>query len=164
MIGLETERLIFRQWRKSDYPVFAEFYSKEENAHFVGGTKPPEEAWRLMSTYIGHLALNGYSYLAIETKDTQQLIGTVGLWNSEPWPEPELGYWLLPEAQGKGYGKEAGLAVKAFALDQLKLHSLVSYIDPANEPSKKLALSLGAQLDGTIKLLDFGPHEVYRYK
>ncbi|WP_420583242.1 GNAT family N-acetyltransferase [Reichenbachiella sp.] len=164
MIGLETERLVFRQWLKSDYPALADFYAKEENAHFVGGIKPPEEAWRLMATYIGHYLLHGYSYLALETMDSHQLIGTVGLWNSDPWPEPELGYWLLPEAQGKGYAKEAGLAVKKFALEELKLNSLVSYIDSKNEPSINLALALGAHLDGTIDLLDFGPHEVYRYK
>jgi len=164
MIGLETERLTFRQWQKSDFKAIADFFSIADNARYVGGVKTLEEAWRLMATYIGHYTLFGYSYLAIETKDSQQLIGTVGLWNSEVWPEPELGYWLLPEAQGKGYGVEAGLATKQFALEELKLNSLVSYIDEANEPSKKLALALGAKLDGTVDLLDFGPHEVYRYK
>lgn len=164
MIGLETERLKFRQWQKSDYPIFAKFFSEKESARFVGGLKSPEESWRLMATYIGHYTLYGYSYLAIETKDTQQLIGTVGLWNSDPWPEPELGYWLLPEVQGKGYGVEAGVAVKQYALETLKLDSLVSYIDSTNEPSKKLALVLGAHLDKPIELLDFGQHEVYRYK
>ena len=164
MIGLETERLIFRQWKHSDYDAFASFYAVEENARFVGGIKTPEASWRLMATYIGHYELNGYSYLAIDEKDTGTLIGTVGLWNSDPWPEPELGYWLLPSAQGRGYGVEAGLAVKAFALDTLELNTLVSYIDPTNIPSKKLAERLGATFDKTIELLDFGPHEVYRYK
>jgi len=164
MIGLETERLIFRQWRNSDHHVFAEFYKHEENARFVGGTKTPEESWRLMASYMGHYELNGYSYLAIDEKDSGNLIGTVGLWNSQPWPEPELGYWLLPDAQGKGYGAEAGLALKKFAFEELNLTSLVSYIDPANEPSKKLALRLGAQYDSTIELLNFGKHQVYRYK
>lgn len=164
MIGLETERLIFRQWRNSDFQEFARFYSIEENARFVGGTKNPEEAWRLMTTYIGHYHLNGYSYLAIDEKDSGSLIGTVGLWKSDPWPEPELGYWLLPISQGKGYGTEAGLAVKKFALDTINLDSLVSYIHPSNVPSKNLALRLGAKFDATITLLDFGNHEVYRYK
>ncbi|MEP2276210.1 MAG: GNAT family N-acetyltransferase [Reichenbachiella sp.] len=164
MIGLETERLIFRQWQNSDYPALAEFFSESDNARYVGGTKTEEESWRLLSTYIGHYALNGYSYLALETKDTSNLIGTVGLWNSTPWPEPELGYWLLPNAQGKGYGIEAGLAVKKYALETLKLDTLVSYIDNANEPSKKLALALSAQHEQPIELLDFGLHEVYRYK
>ena len=163
MTGLETERLIFRQWKKSDYPLIADFYSSDETARYVGGTKNFEESWRLMATYIGHYSLNGFSYLAIDEKDSGTLIGTVGLWNSDPWPEPELGYWLLPNAHGKGYGTEAGLAVKAYAKDTLKLESLVSYIADSNEPSKKLALRLGATLDSSIQLLDFGEHEVYRY-
>ncbi len=164
MIGLETERLIFRQWKNSDYQILAKFYSIEENARYVGGIKTPEESWRLMATYVGHHKLNGYSYLAVDEKDSRTLIGTVGLWNSHPWPEPELGYWLLPEAQGKGFGMEAGFAVKNFALDTLKLSSLVSYIDPSNKSSKKLAVRLGAKFDSTIELLNFGHHEVYRYK
>lgn len=164
MKGLETDRLVFRQWKNEDYPAFAEFYSDEANARFVGGLKKPEAAWRLMATYTGHYELKGYSYLAIDEKSSGRLIGTVGLWNSEPWPEPELGYWLLPEAQGKGYGVEAGMAVKDYALKTIQFNSLVSYIDPVNEPSKKLALRLGAHCDSTIELLDFGPHEVFRYK
>lgn len=164
MTHLETERLNFRLWSAQDYEPLSQFYQNEQYARFVGGTKSAEESWRLMATYIGHYQLNGYSYLAIEEKTTGNLIGTVGLWNSIPWPEPELGYWLLPAAHGKGYGVEAGLAVKDYALNTLKFDSLVSYIDPANQPSKKLALRLGAKLDQTINLLDFGPHEVYRYK
>lgn len=164
MIGLETERLIFRQWENSDYKRFSEFYTQEEHAQYVGGRKTPEESWRLMATYIGHYTLKGYSYLAIAEKSTEKLIGTVGLWKSEPWPEKELGYWLLPEAQGKGFGVEAGLAVRDYALETLKFDSLVSYIDPANQPSIQLATRLGANYDKTIDLLDFGPHAIYRYK
>lgn len=163
MIGLETERLIFRQWDISDYEQFTKFYSDEKNARFVGGVKNAEEAYRLMATYIGHYELNGYSYLAVTEKASKNLIGTVGLWNSKPWPEPELGYWILPEHQGKGFATEAGLAVKKFALDTLKLESLVSYIDPSNEASIQLALRLGAKYDSEIDLLDFGLHSVYRY-
>ncbi|MTI87165.1 MAG: GNAT family N-acetyltransferase [Balneolaceae bacterium] len=164
MIGLETERLIFRQWQNTDYQTLSRFYSVEENARYVGGVKTPEESWRLMATYVGHYELKGYSYLAVAEKESGVLIGTVGLWKSYSWPEPELGYWLLPDSQGKGYGVEAGLAVKEFALNILKLESLVSYIDPSNGPSKKLAQRLGAKYDSTIELLDFGDHEVYRYK
>ncbi|AKA35369.1 GNAT family N-acetyltransferase [Flagellimonas lutaonensis] len=163
MIGLETERLIFRQWEPSDYEQFSKFYSDEKNARFVGGVKSKEEAYRLLATYIGHYELNGYSYLAVAEKTSKNLIGTVGLWNSRPWPEPELGYWILSEHQGKGFATEAGLAVKIFALEALKFDSLVSYIDPSNEASIQLALRLGAKYDSEIDLLDFGLHLVYKY-
>ncbi len=164
MIGLQTERLVFRQWKASDYESLAEFFSDKENARYVGGEKNAEDSWRLMASYIGHYALHGYSYLAIEEKKTQKFIGTIGIWNSEPWPEPELGYWILPDFQKSGYGTEAGMAVKNYALETLKLPSLVSYIDDQNTPSKLLAIRLGADHDGAIDLLDFGPHEVYRYR
>ena len=162
MINLETDRLKFREWQPQDFPEFARFNEKKENAEFVGGVKTPEQAWRLMATYLGHYQLKGFSYLAMETKAEKALVGTVGLWKSDPWPEHELGYWLLPHMQGKGYAGEAGKAVLSFA-KKLKLPSLVSYIDPANDLSKKLALKLGATLTESIDLLDFGPHEVYRY-
>lgn len=163
MIGLETERLLFRQWLDSDFEVFADFYSDEKNARFVGGVKDAETAWRLMATYVGHYELKGFSYLATTEKSTGMLVGTVGLWKSDPWPEHELGYWLLPRAQGTGYGYEAGMAVRTYAKEQLRLPSLVSYISAANEPSKKLALRLGATPDGVVELLDFGAHEVFRF-
>lgn len=162
MLQLTTERLQFRQWTEEDYPPVQAFFTKKENAQFVGGVQNPESSWRLIATYVGHFQLKGYSYLAIETKSDEQLIGTVGLWKSEPWPEHEMGYWLLPRMQGKGYGLEAGKAVLNHG-KAIGLPSLVSYIDPRNEPSKKLALGLGAHLDSTIQLLEFGPHEVYRY-
>ncbi len=164
MLDIHMERLTFRPWALDDFEEIAAFFAVEDNARYVGGVKVPEQAWRLLATYTGHHQLMGYSYLALTEKDGGALVGTVGLWNSEPWPEPELGYWLLPRAQGKGYGVEAGIAVRDYALETLNLPSLVSYIDPANEPSKKLALRLGAELDGVIELLDFGPHEVYRYR
>jgi len=162
MVHLETERLKFRQWKQSDYEPFSQYFASEEHTRFLGGFKGPEDAWRLMATYIGHYELNSFSYPAIVEKDTNRLIGTIGLWKSKPWPEHELGYWLLPQSQGKGYGTEAGMVVKEFA-KTLEFPSLVSYIDAENVSSKQLAIRLGAKLDGSIELLDFGMHEVYRY-
>ena len=164
MHRIETKRMKLRKWDNTDHPSIARFFSDKANARFVGGLKTPEESWRLMAAYIGHYELYGYSYLALADRTSGELIGSIGIWNSEPWPEAELGYWLLPEYQGKGYGQEAGIAVKEYALNALKLSSLVSYIDPANEPSKRLALRIGATFDGTMELLDFGLHEVYRYQ
>ena len=101
--------------------------------------------------------------MAVEEKSSNELIGSVGLWNSDPWPEPELGYWLFPEYQGKGYATEAGQKLKSFAFEVLKFRTLVSYIDSDNSPSVRVAEKLGGRESGICQLLNFGDHVIYRY-
>ncbi len=120
-------------------------------------------AWRHMAALVGHWTLRGYGIWAVEEKGSQEFVGSIGLWFPEGWPELELGYWLVPEAHGKGYATEAGMKSRDYAFDQLGAKTLVSYIDPTNEPSKKVAERLGAGYEKTIELLDLGPHCVYRY-
>jgi RimJ/RimL family protein N-acetyltransferase len=63
----------------------------------------------------------------------------------------------------KGYAAEAAEKVKDYAFNILKVKTLVGYIDPKNEPSKRLAIRLGAVYEKDIEFLDFGLHCVYRY-
>ena len=163
MLTLETERLLFRQWREDDFKYFQHYFSDENLSRFIGGMLTPEDAWRVMATYIGHYQLKGFGALALEEKETRNFVGTVGLWKSEPWPELELAYWLWPAAHGKGYATEAGVACRDFAKHALKAPSLVSYIDPRNHASIKVAERLGATFDQEIDLLSYGLHRVYRY-
>jgi len=163
-VEIETSRLRLRQWKESDFKIYADYYSDERLAKYVGGKMDKEMAWRKMASLIGHWYLKGFGYWAVEEKQTKNFVGCVGLWKSELWPEVELGYWILPEMYGKGYATEAGLASRSFAFDDLGLPSLVSYIDPYNEPSKRTAIKIGAKYETTIDLLNFGQHCVYRYE
>ena len=61
------------------------------------------------------------------------------------------------------YAAEACRRAIDVAKHTLNAPSLVSYIDPANTPSIKLAQRLGAFHDDTIELATFGPHRVYRH-
>lgn len=163
LIEIETDRLRLRQWKATDFEVYAKYYSNESLAKYVGGRIGKEMAWRKMASLIGHWYLMGFGYWAVEEKESKNFVGCVGLWKSEPWPEVELGYWILPKMYGKGYATEAGIASKNFAFEELGLSALVSYIAPDNEPSKRTAVKIGAAYETTIDLLNFGPHCVYRY-
>jgi len=112
----------------------------------------PDQAWRHMALQIGHWKLKGFGYWAVDRRDSNEFVGGAGLWQSPGWPELELGYWLVKERQGKGYALEACLRCIEYAREVLKAGSLVSYIDPDNEPSIRLAKRLGAVYDGTIQL------------
>ena len=163
MYELISDRLKLRQWESTDFEVFAEYYSNESNAKYVGGQKTIDEAWRHFALQIGHWHLKGFGYWAVEELATSNFVGCVGLWKSAGWPELELGYWLLPSMQGKGYAKEAAKMARDFAKEKQLAPTLVSYIDPSNLPSIKLAESLGAKYETTIELLKHGPHCVYRH-
>ena len=124
---------------------------------------PRAKAWRHMAAVVGHWTLRGFGQWCVETKGTGEVIGCVGLWQPEGWPELEVGYWLIDAAHGKGFATEAASRARDFAYDHLKANTLVSYIDPANEPSKKVAERMGAWHEDTIELLDLGPHCVFRH-
>ncbi len=161
---LATERLILRPWRESDFTCFFEFFSDETTSKYVGGIQTEEEAWRLMASYIGHWQLKGFGYLAVDEKTTGEFVGCVGLWKSPPWPKIELGYWFIEKKQGQGFATGAAIKLKQFAFEELKVDTLVSYIDPGYIASKRVAKRIGGVKEKTIELLDYGPHEVYRYK
>ena len=163
MSNIETNRLVLRLWSEGDFDKFAEYYANENSAKYVGGKKNIDEAWRHFALLIGHWQLKGFGYWAVDEKNTGNFVGCVGLWQSAGWPELELGYWLLNEYQGKGYAYEAALKSKEYARDVLSAISLVSYIDPSNSPSIKLAEKMGAKYEKTTELLKHGPHCVYRH-
>lgn len=163
MASIETKRLRLRQWAESDFPNFARYYADEDNARYVGGQKDADQAWRHMALQIGHWTLKGFGYWAVEERDTCDFVGCAGLWKSPGWPELELGYWLVKEHQGKGYAVEACLRCIDYAREDLNARSLVSYIDPLNEPSIRLAKRLGAVFEATIELASYGPHCVFRH-
>jgi len=163
MSNIETERLILRPWTADDFEPFAFYYSDADDARYVGGQKTLDEAWRHFALLIGHWQLKGFGYWAVEEKQTGDFVGCIGLWQSAGWPELELGYWLIKQYHGKGYAYEAAFECREYAKNILHAPSLVSYIDPDNAPSIKLAEALGAKYEETIELLKHGPHGVYRH-
>lgn len=164
MQNITTDRLSFRAWREDDFEAMAKYFSDSKAVHFLGGTKSAEEVWRLLAAYLGHFQLKGYSYMAIQERESHALVGSIGLWNSAPWPELELGYWLFPAYQGKGYAFEGARAAQDYAFFTLKRRTLVSYISAENKASICLAEKLGGTYEKDIPLLDFGMHRVYRYQ
>lgn len=163
MVELETERLLLRQWTQTDFDVYAAYYENEETARFVGGQMTRDRAWRHMAAIVGHWVLKGFGLWAVEEKSSGKLVGCIGLWEPEGWPELEVGYWLVKEAHGKGYATEAAIKARDHAYEVLGAKTLVSYIDPDNEPSKRVAEKMGATLEEVVELLDLGPHCIYRH-
>ena len=68
MSTLETERLILRPWHAGDFAAFERYYADADDARYVGGRKDREHAWRHLALQLGHWALKGFGYWAVDEK------------------------------------------------------------------------------------------------
>ena len=149
---LETERLILRGWRESDVEGYAELLGKADGARFIGGPLSADDAWRKMATHIGHWSLRGYGSFALEDKQTHAFVGYCGPWYPQGFPEPEIGWALLPFARGKKFATEAARRTIQYAFSQLGWTTAISLIAHENIASIRVAERLGAVRDGSTEI------------
>ena len=159
---LETERLILRPQRAEDFEAVATFFADEDRSRGFGGPQSRNEAWRWFASVIGHWALRGYGFWMVDTRQGEH-VGMVGLWAPEGWPEPELGWVMFENGEGRGYACEAATAARDYAYADLGFTKLSSNIFPGNTRSQALARRLGAQLERTYENVTHGTEEVWRH-
>lgn len=143
---IETERLILRPPMMEDFEGWVRLYSDPDTARFIGGVLPRPMIWRVFMTMAGAWHMTRESMLAVIEKSTGAWLGRLGPWNPLGWPGPEIGWSLLPEARGKGYATEGAAAMTDWAFDNLGWTEVVHTIDPANEPSRRVAARLGSRV------------------
>jgi RimJ/RimL family protein N-acetyltransferase len=159
---LETARLILREYRQSDFEDFADFYATPRS-RFIGGPMSRELAWRALAVHLGHWALRGFGFWAVEEKPNGLFCGHVGLWRPEGWPEPEVGWVLMGPAEGRGIAQEAALAARRHAYRTLNWPTAISMIDPGNTRSLRLAERMGCWHEGDFTHVRLGPMQVWRH-
>ena len=156
------ERVILRPHRASDIDAIAALY-QSDRAAWIGGQQNRAVAWRWLGYDVGQWGLLGFGSWAIEELKSSAFAGQVGLNRPENFPETELGWLLFDGYEGRGLASEAATLVCRFAFESLGLTTLVSYIDPGNHRSIRLAERLGATLDADASTPDGDACLVYRH-
>jgi len=147
---LHTERCILRPPVLEDAPHWIAILVADEEGH-LGGPHDEAGAFTEFAATAGLWLLRGHGLWTVAERDDPDAVLGFVLIGFEPGDrEPELGWLFLPGARGRGLAAEAAAAAKSHALGSLGVTGLVSYIDPTNAPSRRLAERLGARLDGTI--------------
>ena len=67
----------------------------------------------------------------------------------------EIGYVVAPSARGRGVAGRAVSLLTGWGFAQLDLRRIELRIDPANEPSARVARRAGYRLEGTLRSLYF---------
>jgi len=141
---LVTERLIMRGPSAADFEPFAKMMADPDVARYIAPA-PMErsDAWRALSSAIGHWVLRGYGAWTVTQKSDGAYVGRVGMINPEGWPGLEIGWTLDKPFWGKGYATEAAAAAMRYAFLTQPVDRLISNIDPENAPSQAVATRLG---------------------
>lgn len=152
---LTTERLTLRMPRLADFEPRAVFYASERSVH-EGGPLDRNAAWRIWASEVGQWPLMGYGPFSVEARATGTYVGEIGIYHPAEFPEPELGWFVTPEAEGRGYAAEAARAVMGWARESLGWDRLVNIIEPLNDRSIALGLRLGGVRDPSLPGIDPG--------
>ncbi|KKW41710.1 MAG: acetyltransferase [Candidatus Magasanikbacteria bacterium GW2011_GWA2_56_11] len=98
--------------------------------------------------------------LVIVAKDSQEFFGCAGLHHVDG-KTPEMGVWIKKSAHGKGYGKEAMVAVKKWADENLDYDYLLYPVADKNISSRKIPESLGGKIETEYDEKGLGGNEYH---
>ncbi len=159
----ETERLVLRMPVPSDFADHAQTLGDPVRSKFIGGPFPIDKAREELEHLESDWASAGLGGWCVEVKETGKFAGVVSINNPEHFPEIEFGWVFQADAEGLGYAYEAVVPMRQYAFGEIGLKTAVSYIDPDNARSIKLAERLGAILDPEAPTSDNDPCLVYRH-
>ncbi len=98
--------------------------------------------------------------IVITAKETGEFLGCGGLHHIDG-KTPEMGIWLKKLAHGKGFGKEAMIAVKKWADSNLEYDYLLYPVADKNIASRKIPESLGGKIENEYDAKGLGGNEYH---
>ncbi|HEX6035207.1 MAG TPA: GNAT family N-acetyltransferase [Anaerolineales bacterium] len=146
-LRLETERLILRSMRESDFDaLYLIFTDPNVMAAFDHDPFTREQMQRWLDRNLEHQKEFGYGLFSVILKETGELIGDCGLEQMDDLNAAELGYDFRSDVWNQGYATEAAIAVRDYAFGELRLPQLISLIRVGNLSSKRVAEKIGMTL------------------
>ena len=156
---LETERLVLRPRRVEEAATYRQLWT-ERDPRVPARRRIDADGRPSIADVAEQLAAEsrstGLTVLAVEVRDTAQVVGYCGLFavDARPADEPELAYELLASAQGHGYATESARAVVTWAREA-GLPRLWADVWDWNVASRRVLAKLGFRETGVVEP---GPH------
>jgi RimJ/RimL family protein N-acetyltransferase len=148
---LKTARLTLREFRMGDFDAFAAHLQNPVASAFISQADR-KDAWRIFGCATGMWLLQGAGWWSVEVRETGQLVGTVGAFFREGWPEMEIGWNTYQAFWRRGFASEAAGEVLRYALEVRKERRVTALIDPGNTASLRVAAHLGMKHESDTEL------------
>ncbi len=148
---IETARLSLRTWKEQDADDYFQMNQDAKVIEFLRGPLTLEQVKDFIAGSNKQFEERGYTLWAVELKATGEFIGFIGLnytdWPAHFTPAVEIGWRLGSQYWGKGYAREAAMAVLNFGFEHCGLKEIVSFTVPANVRSIRVMENIGMKRD-----------------
>ncbi|GAA0497772.1 GNAT family N-acetyltransferase [Salinibacillus aidingensis] len=137
-------RISLEKFKKNDFDFYFSLVSNESVMAMITERSIPmkeaqENFQKLLDT---NNDFEGFGTYKVFNSKNDEFIGLGKLIKSNENKEAELGYMVLPEYWGKGYGSEIAEILLENA-NKLSLNRVTAIIDPNNLPSRKILIKKG---------------------
>ncbi len=160
---ITTERLALRRMTLDDFDAVRRIHSDPEVMWVYGGVFSEQQTREWMQRNLDRYERDGVGFFAITLKSSGELVGCGGIimQETDQGVEPEVGYQMRRDQQGKGYATEMAWGCMEYAFETMQADHIISLIRPDNMPSRRVAEKNGLVVDREMMFHDM-PHLVYR--
>ena len=147
---LQTERLLLRQFHMRDAGRVTELAGARELAVTTFLPHPYKNgmAERWILSQIGDYEAERLVNFAILVRESETLIGSIGLELDPGNERAQLGYWIGLPYWNKGYCTEAAQAVVDYGFENLGLRRIHAPVFKSNPASMRVLEKIGMEYEG----------------
>lgn len=151
---LETDRLTLRPFTLDDAPRVQALAGDRAIADTTLHIPHPyaegaAEAW--IGTHASEFQAGKSVVFAVAVRDTDALVGAIGLTLNSNDARAEMGYWIGKPYWNRGYATEAAHAVLDYAFNELELNRVHASYLSRNPASGRVMEKLGMQHEGRLR-------------
>ncbi len=151
---IHTDRLLLRMVKRQDAADLFELCRRPETSEFSmwhpHGSIDDTKA--LINYQISRYRRRECTFFAVEHKQSGKVIGTCSYVSLEDdFKIAEIGYSILSDLWGQGYGTEVADALTGFAFDRIGAQRVYARVLPENTASAKVLERIGFSYEGTLK-------------
>ncbi len=145
---MKSDRLVFRHYATADFNDYFQLVSNAEVMKMITGRPLLEKETRerfdkMMKVNIENPEIGHFK---VTLKSDGSFVGHSKLVMTNT-NEAEIGYVLLPQHWGKGFGNEIAQTLVSLGKQATAIHNLIAIIDPENTASKRILEKQGFKWD-----------------
>lgn len=139
MATITTPRLTLSPFEPSDWPFFLRLREAPDIMRYMAAIAPEKETQRLFAA-----RLTAPHTFVIRAHDDDTPLGDIGLQISPRYPEEaDIGYTVIPAAQGRGIASEALRALCEYAFIRMGVKAVNAYVLAENGGSVRVLEKAG---------------------